>query len=235
MSKFKVGQLWRTRGGDEVVVNKIVDCNNYPVKSKFESYTLDGTVLFSHESTGDLVELVPSEDSHEALTFAPLDDTVGDINSTAKGSGARYNGGKAPLELIPLALIAEFYIAQVDEPTPEMLALQALGAFQARGSEGRAHLIEALHHLGANGWAECAQVFDYGRGKYAAWNWAKGMAWSVPIACAARHLLAKIRGEDVDPESGKPHRGHSYCNIVMLLTYEATFPEGDDRPAKGLL
>lgn len=75
-----------------------------------------------------------------------------------------------------------------------------------------------------------ARVWEYGRRKYAAWNWAKGMAWSVPLACALRHLSAWQRGEDIDPESGLPHLAHVSCNIRMLTLYSRTFPEGDDRP-----
>jgi hypothetical protein len=80
-------------------------------------------------------------------------------------------------------------------------------------------------------WMDCAAVFDYGRKKYATWNWAKGMPWSVPMACAVRHCLAILRGEENDPESGLPHRGHVACNLVMLAQYEHTYLEGDDRPS----
>ncbi len=83
-------------------------------------------------------------------------------------------------------------------------------------------------------WKDCADVFDYGRKKYAAWNWTKGMAWSIPTACIIRHCLAILDGETVDPESGLPHRGHIACNVVMLIQYEQTFKEGDDRPVKWL-
>ena len=112
--------------------------------------------------------------------------SIGDVNSTARGSGARYNDGKVALELIP------------------GLALE-----------------------------DCARVFDYGRKKYAAWNWAKGMQWMVVFACLLRHLYAWARGEDNDPESGLPHLGHAMCNLVMLTTFARTYREGDDRP-KGL-
>jgi hypothetical protein len=61
------------------------------------------------------------------------------------------------------------------------------------------------------------------------------MPWSVPLACATRHLLAMIRGESIDPESGIPHRGLVFCNVVMLYTFGRTYQEGDDRPAAGLL
>ena len=120
------------------------------------------------------------------------DDTVtkgiGDVNSTAKGSGARFNGGKADLSLIPLATLE-------DE----------------------------------------ARVWMYGTKKYAAWNWAKGMPWSVPYACAMRHLAAWQRGEELDPESGQPHLAHAMCNLRMLTLYSKTYREGDDRPPKELM
>jgi hypothetical protein len=161
--------------------------------------------------------------------------SVGDIHSTAKGSGARYNAGKSPLELIPLTILARYYLQASHLDTTRNQAIEALiylGDFQARGKAGS--LMSVLLALG-DGWAECAEVFDYGRAKYAEFNWAKGMAWSVPIACAARHLLAIIKGEAHDLESGKTHRGHAICNIVMLMTYEQTFPEGDDRAPAGYL
>ena len=74
------------------------------------------------------------------------------------------------------------------------------------------------------------RVWAYGANKYAAWNWAKGMAWSVPYECMLRHLAAWYRGEDIDPESGESHLGHIMCNILMLEHFKTAFPEGDDRP-----
>ncbi len=113
--------------------------------------------------------------------------SVGDVNSAARGSGARYNTGKPPLSLVPLVAVED-----------------------------------------------CARVFDYGRRKYASWNWAKGMDWSIPLDCLLRHLLAWQRGEDNDPESGLPHLGHAMCNLVMLSTFARTYPEGDDRASEWL-
>lgn len=154
---------------------------------------------------------------------------VGNINSDAKGSGARFNDGKVPLELLPLELVADYFLAMgAESKTLAMNCLKALGRFQAGG--GVDDLRQALRWIVGSDFEPCARVFDYGRRKYAEWNWAKGMAWSIPIACAARHLIAIQNGEVDDPESGLPHRGHAACNIVMLLTYVHTFPEGDDRP-----
>lgn len=168
---------------------------------------------------------------------------VGDIASTAKGTGARFNAGKLPVDLIPLRQIGTLYLMRglgaglTTQQVGAARALQLIGDFQSRDA-GVEALYDALGALGepADVVRECAQVFDYGRKKYAAWNWAKGMAWSVPIGCAGRHAVWGIlAGEHLDPESGYPHRGHIACNIVMLIAYAATYLEGDDRPAAGLI
>lgn len=75
-----------------------------------------------------------------------------------------------------------------------------------------------------------ARVWMYGEAKYKRFNWMKGMKWSIPLACAMRHLAAWQSGEDIDPESGQPHLAHVMCNIRMLTLYSKTYPEGDDRP-----
>lgn len=75
-----------------------------------------------------------------------------------------------------------------------------------------------------------ARVWEYGKRKYAAWNWAKGMSWDIPYSCMMRHLSAWQRGEENDPESGLPHLAHAMCNLRMLVLFSRTFPEGDTRP-----
>lgn len=140
---------------------------------------------------GGAIHSVPFEPV-ETQTFGPLDRLqkvgIGDVNSKEKGSGARYNDGKADISLIPLCTLE-------DE----------------------------------------ARVWMYGKQKYAAWNWAKGMNWSVPLACAMRHIAAWQRGEELDAESGLPHLAHAMCNLRMLTLYSKTYPEGDDRPPKDLM
>lgn len=79
-----------------------------------------------------------------------------------------------------------------------------------------------------------ARVWMHGRVKYAPWNYAKGMAWSIPLACALRHLAAFQQGEDADPESGLPHLAHAMANLRMLTLYSRTYREGDDRPKQWL-
>lgn len=154
---------------------------------------------------------------------------IGDVTSDQPGTAARYNVGKAPFELVPLRSLVSFYersAAENNEAQSAVMALECLAEWQA--GNGPEWLTNALLMLG-DGWVECAEVFAYGRKKYAAWNWAKGFEWSVPLACATRHLLAIIGGETTDPESSKTHRGHVYCNVVMLQTFVRTYPQGDDR------
>lgn len=156
---------------------------------------------------------------------------IGDITSTERGSGARFNDGKPAMDLIPLRLVADSFADPFrgrNEAMPNLLyALYRVGEFQETGD--RRALAEAMQALRGY-WPDCARVFDYGRRKYAAWNWAKGMAWSVPLACIGRHALAALNGEGRDPESGEHHEGHILCNLVMLAVYVDTYPEGNDLP-----
>ncbi len=161
---------------------------------------------------------------------------VGDLNSNAAGTGARFNEGKPDYSLVPLKLMGET-LMRVHPTGPAHVAARAiflLGCYQS--SRDIAVLYAIIEELGAQeGWLESARVFEYGKRKYAAWNWAKGMPWSVPLACAVRHLLAMLAGEQMDAESGLPHRGHVFCNLSMLITYAVTYRDGDDFAATGRL
>ncbi len=149
---------------------------------------------------------------------------VGDVTSAAKGSGARYNAGKPAIELIPFNILA---LTTEQETLKE--AFYYLGNYQFSGD---VKFIEALFTDLSPHWKECAAVFDYGKRKYAEWNWLKGMAWSIPLACCGRHLMHLRDGELLDAESGLPHWGHIMCNLVMLITYAEVYPERHDLPRK---
>lgn len=113
---------------------------------------------------------------------------IGDVTSTERGSGARFNSNKTKWSLMPLYLLKEV-----------------------------------------------VDVWEYGAQKYAAWNWAKGMPWSVPYECIMRHMFRWYwLGERNDPESGKHHLAHVICNVMMLLHFETKYQEGDDRPKEFL-
>lgn len=126
---------------------------------------------------------IPVHDYEATAATYPGAAPVGDVNSDARGSGARFNAGKPDYALIPMTLL-----------------------------EGE------------------ARVWAYGAKKYAAWNWMKGMDWSVPFACAMRHMAAWQRGEDTDPETGENHLDHAMCNLRMLRYYADFYKEGDNRP-----
>lgn len=167
-----------------------------------------------------------------AIDFKPGNEAVGDLTSDKVGSGARFNAGKLPASLVPQRLVAEQYRLQIHEDSPTyhfIGALDAMGLWQEGGNEEQLHA--ALAKLGPvrSTTEACARVFDYGRKKYAAWNWAKGMPWSVCFECTCRHLYDLIEGQTEDHESHLPLIGHVACNIVMLLTYHRTYTQGDDR------
>lgn len=155
---------------------------------------------------------------------------VGDVNSADRGTAARYNSGKTRFDLLPLYLFVES-IGQskltVSVRESARLALESIADFQ-RSGECR-HIDRALSVL-APYWKDCADVFEYGKNKYAEWNWVKGMAWSIPIGCIARHAVSIFNEDLTDSESNLPHIGHILCNVVMLKTYFDGFPEGNDLP-----
>jgi Domain of unknown function (DUF5664) len=158
---------------------------------------------------------------------------VGDIDSDKPGTGARYNAGKMRVDLLPLRVLHayysnHFYAGPAPGRNHALNCLLMLAEWQERGEVDDLYL--AMSAL-PNTWEACCQVFEYGSRKYNSFNWAKGMAWSIPLACAVRHLLKIIEdGQINDDESGLPHVGHVYCNLCMLLTYHETYREGDDRP-----
>lgn len=158
---------------------------------------------------------------------------VNDILSGPRGTGTRYNAGKASTELLPL-----YIVVQTLDPGDDMhkkrayIALNGLAEFQR--TRDPLHLTAALTELSVN-WTDCAKVFGYGAQKYASWNWIKGMNWSIPLACAVRHCLAMFHGVILDHESGLPHIGHVMCNLVMLRLFCDTYPEGNDLPPIGFI
>jgi len=63
-----------------------------------------------------------------------------------------------------------------------------------------------------------ARVLTYGANKYDANNWQNLDEFESRYTAAMfRHFEAWRKGEKVDPESGLPHLGHAFCNIMFLL------------------
>jgi hypothetical protein len=153
---------------------------------------------------------------------------VGDLDSEERGSGARKNAGKLPMDLVPVRLWLSRWRHSGGFEFEMALALEAVAEFQEGDLDA---LLRWLVDDCAQDWMEEAvRVLEFGATKYKAWNWAKGMPWSVCIGCILRHAQAIKNGEDYDPDSGRLHIGHIVCNIIFLNHYTTTYPEGNDMP-----
>lgn len=83
--------------------------------------------------------------------------------------------------------------------------------------------------IDADALEELAKVLTFGAKKYAPHNWRKGISYRRLIAAAFRHLLAIMRGEDRDLETGLPHAAHLMCCAMFLIWNMKHKPELDDR------
>ena len=73
------------------------------------------------------------------------------------------------------------------------------------------------------------RVLEYGKEKYDAHNWKKGLSYVSTIESMLRHIFSFLKGEDIDPESGLPHTGHIMCNAMFLDYYYNNKKNMDDR------
>lgn len=97
----------------------------------------------------------------------------------------------------------------------------------ARRNGGKVEFSALPLHLMAG----VARVLMFGKMKYKAYNWAKGMDYSYTFDCAMRHLIKWFYcREELDPETGEHHLDHAICNLLFLKHYSLTHPGGDDRP-----
>lgn len=150
--------------------------------------------------------------------------SIGNVNSNKPGSGARFNAEKDPLEFVPVRYWMDKWS---HAPLKIKRILENLTAWQ----EGTPFYIPS--EISYQDYVDAAYVFEYGAVKYAAWNWAKGMKWSVPLGCTLRHIRDILEKEELsDPESGLKHMGHIVCNLIMIEWYYDHYQEGDDRPPK---
>jgi hypothetical protein len=83
--------------------------------------------------------------------------------------------------------------------------------------------------LAMEGIDDVAEVGMYGAKKYSQWNYKAGMPWMKLLGSCSRHLIAFIRGENLDPESQLPHLAHLAYNALMLLDYTRNHNDKDDR------
>lgn len=76
---------------------------------------------------------------------------------------------------------------------------------------------------------EVSKVMTFGKKKYTANNWRGGIVWTRLLAAALRHIFAFLGGESLDPESGVSHIAHAICCLMMLLEFQQTRVDLDDR------
>jgi hypothetical protein len=120
--------------------------------------------------------------------------------------GLRYDAGKLRVDLIHPAFIKMLGELMTEDPT---LRLDLIPKSLIR---------------------ELAIVFTTGTDKYPARNWEKGMPWSKVIGPADRHWLKFKFGGKRDKELTKCHHlAQAIWNMAVLLEYETTHPELDDR------
>lgn len=159
---------------------------------------------------------------------------VGDVTSQERGSGARFNSGKPRLDLLPGWALDRIVDQLYQEDLISMERVTEVGWLTAMWDgfiEPRIALERAMATVTVEEMLGAARVFEFGAGKYAPWNWAKGMPWSVPFACYMRHTL--LCNEDLpDAESGQPHRHHAVCNLIMLQHFIDYCPDMNDIPAE---
>lgn len=94
------------------------------------------------------------------------------------------------------------------------------------GEKVRTDLFSADAYLGT------CQVLTFGANKYTAWNWSKGILYMRIYGAILRHLLAWVRGEENDGETGLPHLDHAACELMFLqhFTKSQKYEVFDDRP-----
>lgn len=77
---------------------------------------------------------------------------------------------------------------------------------------------------------EMAKVGAFGTKKYGRYNYRKGIAYMRILGSCTRHLVAFIRGENNDKESGFSHLAHLAFDTAMLYDIHRLHPNLDDRP-----
>lgn len=61
-----------------------------------------------------------------------------------------------------------------------------------------------------------AGALEEGEKKYGGPAWKQGLKYSRILDAARRHIAAIERGEDIDPDSGRPHAAHVACCMMMF-------------------
>lgn len=73
-----------------------------------------------------------------------------------------------------------------------------------------------------------ARGLDYGAIKYGRYNFRRGLSHSRLLDAALRHILAILKGEDIDKESGNPHNFHAMASLAMYEWMRVNRPDLND-------
>jgi hypothetical protein len=88
---------------------------------------------------------------------------------------------------------------------------------------------------------EIAKVYTNGAEKYTDYdeqgniiydgsnNWRKGLLWMDCIASAKRHIEKFVAGTDIDSETNTYHLANACWNLMAILDFYKSFPQGDNR------
>lgn len=67
---------------------------------------------------------------------------------------------------------------------------------------------------------QVVKVLTFGAKKYDDNNWQKVTEKPRYIAAAFRHIIARVKGEHMDQETGLPHLAHAVCCLLFLLWHD---------------
>ena len=88
---------------------------------------------------------------------------------------------------------------------------------------------------------EIAKVYTNGAEKYTDYdengnmtydgsnNWRNGLLWMDCIASTKRHIEKFVKGTDIDPETNTLHLANACWNLMTILDFYKSFPQGDNR------
>jgi len=76
---------------------------------------------------------------------------------------------------------------------------------------------------------EVGWVLTHGAKVHSDHNWRAGIKLSRIIGAILRHSFAILRGEDIDPDSGRSHAAHLSCECMFFYWTLKHRPDLDDR------
>lgn len=144
----------------------------------------------------------------------------------------KFDGDKLRYDLIDGGFIRRIYVNfESNKPTRLQEIRKCLWDYQVEPTpaKNKVNSLVAATHFAFDHYENfrafedaLARVLTFGARKYKANNWKKCEDTGRYLAAAHRHLIAKIEGEQCDPETGFDHMDHVITNLMFLyvLGYE---------------